>query len=562
LYQEAKTEILQIKQKLVELLTQAAGEAQQSGKLPPVALPEAYIERPQNPEHGDYASSFPLKLARATGAKPMAIAEDLVGFMATRPEIDSIVAAPPGFINFTLKSDWLTNQIDSILSAGDSYGNIDFDKGSRVQVEFVSVNPTGPLHVGHGRGAILGSTLSNVLTAAGYNVEKEYYINDAGSQMDAFYQSLYARYKQCLGNDVEIPADGYLGEYMVDLAKEIIAEEADRFLSLPESEAVASLGQLGLDKMIKQIKTDLELLGVNFDVWFSEQSLYDKGQYQTAMSLLQQGGYIMEKEDATWFVSTALGEDKDNVVVRGDGSPTYFATDIAYHYNKFLERKFDRVINIWGADHQGHVSRMKAVVGALGINPEQLEVIISQMVTLRRGGEIVRISKRSGDIITLHEVMEEVGSDACRFFFLSRSANSQMDFDLELAKKESADNPVYYVQYAHARIASILRLAQQRKIDYSNGDVSQITTEPELILARKLLLLPELVEMVARTLEPHHLTYYAQDLATVFHSFYKQCRVVSRNEALTKARLKLVEATKIVLAKTLHLMGMTAPEKM
>ena len=527
-----------------------------------MALPEAYIERPQNPEHGDYASSFPLKLARATGAKPMAIAEDLVGFMATRPEIDSIVAAPPGFINYTLKSDWLANQIDSILSAGDSYGNIDFDKGSRVQVEFVSVNPTGPLHVGHGRGAILGSTLSNVLAAAGYNVEKEYYINDAGSQMNAFYQSLYARYKQCLGNDVEIPADGYLGEYMVGLAKEIIAEEADRFFSLPESEAVASLGQLGLDKMIKQIKTDLELLGVNFDVWFSEQSLYDKGQYQTAMSLLQQGGYIMEKEDATWFVSTALGEDKDNVVVRGDGSPTYFATDIAYHYNKFLERKFDRVINIWGADHQGHVSRMKAVVGALGINPEQLEVIISQMVTLRRGGEIVRISKRSGDIITLREVMEEVGSDACRFFFLCRSANSQMDFDLELAKKESADNPVYYVQYAHARIASILRLAQQRKIDYSNGDVSQITTEPELILTRKLLLLPELVEMVARTLEPHHLTYYAQDLATVFHSFYKQCRVVSRNEALTKARLKLVEATKIVLAKTLHLMGMTAPEKM
>jgi len=492
----------------------------------------------------------------------MTIAEDLVELMATGPEIDSIVAAPPGFINFTLKSDWLTNQIDSILSAGDAYGNIDLGQGSRVQVEFVSVNPTGPLHVGHGRGAILGSTLANVLAAAGYNSEKEYYINDAGSQIDAFYQSLYARYKQCLGTDFEMPSGGYLGNYMIDLAKEIIAEEGDRFLKLAEPEAVSQLGQLGLDKMIKQIKADLELLGVSFDVWFSEQSLYDKGQYQTALSLLRQGGYISEKEDATWFVSTALGEDKDNVVVRGDGSPTYFATDIAYHYNKFLERKFDRVINIWGADHQGHVSRMKAVVGALGINPEQLEVIISQMVTLRRGGEIVRISKRSGDIVTLHEVVEEVGSDACRFFFLSRSANSQMDFDLELAKKESADNPVYYVQYAHARIASILRLARQRKIDYGDGDVSLITTEPELTLARKLLLLPELVEMVAHNLEPHHLTYYAQDLATVFHSFYKQCRVVSRNEALTKARLKLVEAAKIVLAKTLHLMGMTAPERM
>ena len=304
------------------------------------------------------------------------------------------------------------------------------------------------------------------------------------------------------------------------------------------------------------------MLGVTFDVWFSERSLYDKGQYQTAMSLLRQEGYISEKENATWFVSTALGEDKDNVVVRGDGSPTYFATDIAYHYNKFLERNFDKVINIWGADHQGHVSRMKAVVGALGINPERLGVIISQMVTLRRGGEMVRASKRSGDIITLRELMEEVGSDACRFFFLSRSANSQMDFDLELAKKESPDNPVYYVQYAHARIASILRLAQQRKIDYRDGDVSRLTTEAELTLIRKLLLLPELVETVAGTLEPHHLTYYSQDLATVFHSFYKQCRVISQNEALTKARLKLVEATKIVLAKTLHLMGMTAPEKM
>jgi len=544
------------------VLTQAAASAQQSGKLPSVALPEVYIERPQNPEHGDYASSFPLKLARATGAKPMAIAEELVGFMAPGPEIDSIVAAPPGFINFKLKNNWLTNKIDSILLAGDAYGNIDLGQGSRVQVEFVSVNPTGPLHVGHGRGAILGSTLANVLVAAGYNVEKEYYINDAGSQIDAFYHSLYARYQQCLGSDAEMPSDGYLGSYMVDLAKEVIAEEGDRFLALPEPEAVPLLGQLGLDKVLKQVRADLELLGVSFDVWFSEQSLYEKGQYQTAMSLLRQGGYIAEKEDAIWFASTALGEDKDNVVVRGDGSPTYFATDIAYHYNKFLERKFDRVINIWGADHQGHVSRMKVVVGALGISPERLQVIISQMVTLRRGGEVVRISKRSGDIITLREVAEEVGSDACRFFFLSRSANSQMDFDLELAKKESPDNPVYYVQYAHARIASILRLAQQREIDYSDGDVSLITTEPELTLIRKLLLLPELVETVARTLEPHHLTYYAQDLATVFHSFYKQCRVISRNEALTKARLKLVEAAKIVLAQTLHLMGMTAPEKM
>jgi len=510
--------IIAVKQKLTELLTQAATEAQQSGKLPSVTLPEVAVEHPQNPEHGDYASSFPLKLARTTGISPLSIAQDMVGLIIPIPEIDTITVAAPGFINFSLKGDWLTRQVDSILVAGDSYGNIDLIQGSRVQLEFVSVNPTGPLHVGHGRGAILGSTLANILTAAGYKVETEYYINDAGSQIDAFYRSLYARYQQCLGVDVEMPTDGYFGNYMIDLAKEIIAEEGERFLTLPEQEAVSQLGKLGLGKIIKQITSDLELLGVSFDNWFSEQSLFDKGQYQAVMSLLRQGGYIAEKEGATWFISTALGEDKDNVVVRGDGSPTYFASDIAYHYNKFLERKFDKVINIWGADHQGHISRMKAVVGALGVTPERLEVIISQMVTLRRGEELVRLSKRSGDIITLREVVDEVGIDACRFFFLSRSADSQMDFDLELAKKESLDNPVYYVQYAHARIVSILRLAQQRGIDYRDGDV--------------------------------------------FHSFYKQCRVVSRNEALSKARLKLVDAARIVLARTLHLMGMTAPESM
>ncbi len=503
-----------------------------------------------------------MKLARTVGINPLVIASDMVGLIVPTPEIDSIAVAPPGFINFRLKSDWVTRQVDSILMADDAYGDIDLGQGSRVQIEFVSVNPTGPLHVGHGRGAILGSTLANVLAAAGYRVEKEYYINDAGSQIKAFYHSLYARYQQCLGIDAEMPPDGYRGDYMIDLAKEIVAEAGDKFLSLPESEAVLPLGQLGLEKMIKLIKSDLDLLGVSFDVWFSEQSLYDNGQYQTAMSLLRQRGYIAEKENATWFVSTALGEDKDNVVVRGDGSPTYFATDIAYHYNKFLERKFDKVINVWGADHQGHISRMKAVVGALGIAPERLKVIISQMVTLRRGDELVRISKRSGDIITLREVADEVGADACRFFFLSRSADSQMDFDLELAKKESADNPVYYVQYANARIASILRLAQERGIDYRDGDVSLLTTEPELTLIRKMLLLPEIVEIVAGTLEPHHLTYYAQDLATMFHSFYKQCRVISDDEVLTKARLQLVRAAKLVLAKTLHLMGMTAPEKM
>ncbi len=551
-----------LKETIAELIKNGVIAARQAGKLPELTLPEIIIERPQNPEHGDYACSISLKLARAVGTSPLTIANEIAGFIRPSAEIESVTVAPPGFINFTLKNDWLTQQVDAILNAGDSYGNIDLGQGKKVQIEFVSVNPTGPLHVGHGRGAILGSTLANALTSAGYKVEKEYYINDAGNQVDAFRRSLYARYRQALGEEAEMPADGYLGNYITDMVAEIIAEEGAGLGKLSGEELISKLGQIGLDKMLGQIKADLELLDVTFDVWFSEQSLYDNNQYRTALSMLKQGGYIAEKEGATWFVSTALGEDKDNVVVRTDGTPTYFATDIAYHYNKFLERKFDKVIDIWGADHMGHVSRMKAVVGALGIEPEQLTVIISQMVTLRSGGEVVKISKRSGDIVTLRELVEEVGADACRFFFLSRTADSQMDFDLELAKKQSADNPVYYVQYAHARIASILRVAQEKGADSSDGDASLLTTEPELILIRKMLLLPEIVETIARTLEPHHLTYYAQDLATVFHSFYKQCRVVSGDKAMTGARLKLVRAAKLVLGRTLGLMSMTAPERM
>jgi arginyl-tRNA synthetase len=551
-----------LRQELARCLRQAVLKAQQEGALSAAALPEVLIEHPQNPEHGDLASGLPLRMARAMRMSPLAIAEEICRHIVPPPQVDRILVAPPGFINFTLREDWLSTEVESILTAGETYGDVELGKGSHVQLEFVSVNPTGPLHVGHGRGAVLGSTLANVLAAAGYTVQREYYINDMGTQITNFGRSLHARYQQCLGKEAAMPADGYHGNYVIDLAKEIIQEQGDRFSSLPAGEAVSQLAEVGVAKMLQAIKHDLQLLDVVFDNWFSERSLYRGGQYERAMGLLQSGGYVVEKANATWFESSSLGEDKDNVLVRGDGSPTYFASDIAYHYNKFLERKFDKVIDIWGADHQGHVPRMKAVLKALGCDPEQFKVIICQLVTLRRGEEAVKVSKRSGDIITLKEVIEEVGPDACRFIFLSRSADSQMDFDMELAKKQSADNPVYYVQYAHARIASILRLARQREIDYSQGDVSLLTTEPELTLIRRLILLPEIVERVAVTLEPHHLPYYAQDLATVFHSFYKQCRVVSEDEALTKARLKLVKASQTILAKVLRLMGMTAPEKM
>ncbi len=551
-----------VKQKIEQMLIQAAKEAAGRGVLPPLALTEANVEHPPRPEYGDYASSLALKLARSAGTSPLTLAEKLAQFIPPTPEIGKVEVVPPGFINFSLDPGWLAQQVAVILEAGEGYGNLGLGEGARVQIEFVSVNPTGPLHVGHGRGAVLGSTLANILTAAGYKVDKEYYINDAGSQVDAFCRSLLVRYQQHFGIEAEMPGEGYFGNYLADLAAEIAAEEGDRFLKLPEAEAARELGELGLSKMVAQIRADLERLNVEFDVWFSERSLFQGGQYDRAIARLKEGGHTAEREGATWFVSTALGEDKDNVLVRSDGTPTYFASDIAYHYNKFLERGFHRVINIWGADHLGHVSRMKAVLSALGINPERLTVIISQMVTLRRGAELVRVSKRSGDIITLRELVEEVGPDVCRFFFLSRSADSQMDFDLELAQKQSEDNPVYYVQYAHARIASILRFAQERGIDYGDGDVALLTSEPELALIRKMILLPEIIEGAASHLEPHHLPYYAQDLATAFHSFYKQCRVVSKNRPLSQARLKLVRAAQLVLARTLHLMGMTAPERM
>ncbi|MEE9285444.1 MAG: arginine--tRNA ligase, partial [Dehalococcoidia bacterium] len=366
----------------------------------------------------------------------------------------------------------------------------------------------------------------------------------------------------------EMPADGYMGDYVADAARAILDEAADRaaleamIRDDPEG-ATREIGRAGLTKMLDLIRDDLAALNVRFDVWFREQSLFDGGQYDEAIGSLRDGGYLADREGATWFTSASLGDDKDNVVVRSTGAPTYFASDIAYHYNKFVERRFDQVIDVWGADHQGHVPRMKTAVAALGVDPERLTILVAQLVTLRRGNEVLRISKRTGDIVTVREVVDEVGSDVCRFFLLARSADSQMDFDLELAKTESQENPVYYVQYAHARIASILRLASERGIDHSGGDVALLGHPAEMALVRKMLLLPELVEQVATSYEPHHLPHYAQDLATAFHWFYKQCRVISdRDPELTAARLKLVEAARIVLARTLHLMGMSAPEQM
>ena len=556
---------MNIRNDVEQLVRRALEDAQRSEALPSAPVDDFPIERPQDPEHGDFACSLPLKLARPMRMNPMSIAETLVLLIPSEGPIEKVWAARPGFINLSLKKSWLAEQVNVIREAGNSHGNVSAGKCQRVQVEFVSVNPTGPLHVGHARGAIFGSALANVLEAAGYEVQREYYVNDAGNQMALFYQSLYARYRQTFGEEVQVPSDGYQGEYMVEFAQKLKDEESDRFLNLPEDDAIREIGQVGLEKMMKVIQDDLQTVGVWFDEWFNESSLYEEGQYEKSMKLLRDKGFLFEREGALWFASTSLGEDKDNVLVRSTGAPTYFASDVAYHYNKFLERKFDRVIDVWGADHQGHVSRMKAVVSALGTSPDKLTLTITQIVTFKRGGETVRISKRSGDMITLRELVDEVGPDACRFFFLSRSPESQMEFDLELAKEQSSENPVYYIQYAHARIASILRLAAERGIDYSDADVSLLTHEAELALIRKMIELPEMIEMMARNLEPHHLPHYSVELATALHWFYQKCRVVSSisgEEAITRARLKLVDAARVVLARCLELMSMNAPEEM
>ena len=554
-----------VRQLIVELLEQALQEAQSKDLLPRETSVEVTVEHPQSPEHGDFASNLPLKLARSLRMNPFDIAQRLAPLVRPTPVLERVWVEPPGFINFALDPQWLANTVETIILEGETYGNVDVGHGSTVQVEFVSVNPTGPIHVGHARGAVLGDALAEVLSAAGYQVTREYYVNDAGNQMDTFYASLFARYQQAHGIPAEVPEGGYMGDYMVALAQDIKEAEGDRFLSMPAHEAVPAIGGLGLDRMLDSIGKDLERLRVRFDVWFRERSLHEGGQYRQTMDALKQGNHLAQREGAIWFVSTALGEDKDNVLIRGSGVPTYFATDAAYHHSKFTERGFSRVIDVWGADHQGHVSRMKAVLSALGVDPQRLTIIISQMVTLKRGEQLLKASKRSGDLVTLPDLLEEVGPDACRYFFLARSPESQMEFDLELAKKQSADNPVYYVQYAHARISSILRLAEEREIGFQQGDVSLLTHPAELALIRRMVQLPELVESMAASLEPHHLPHYAQELATAFHWFYGQCRVVSSTEGeeeMTKARLKLVQASKTVLGRCLSLMGMQAPEHM
>jgi len=547
------------------LLHKAIKKAQKDKALPKFAVPKIDVERPKLDGHGDFATPVCMQLARLARMAPVNIAEIVVKHLPKADFIGQVEVARPGYINFTLSDAWLARQVDTVLQAGASYGSVDLGKHKKVQVEFISANPTGPLHIGSGRNAVIGDALANVLSAAGYDVQREFYVNDAGTQMGAFAETIYARYAQALGQDEPVPEAGYHGAYMIEMGKRIAQEYGERFLKMERARALRELEDIGLGYTLESIRADTEFMGIHFDRWFSERSLYDEGVFARVMTLLREGNYIAERDGAVWFLATKLGADKDEVIIRSNGAPGYFASDIAYHYDKFVQRGFEWVIDVWGADHQGHVPRMHAMMRALGLDPQQLTIILYQLVTLKRGGEAVRLSKRTGDIITLREVLEDVGPDAVRFFLVSRAAESQMDFDLDLAKEQSNENPVYYVQYAHARISSILRVAQERGFNTQEGDVSLLTHPMELALIRRMLMLPEVVESAAITLAPHHLASYAQDLASQFHVFYRDCRVVStepEERELTLARLKLVRAAKLVLARTLHLLGMSAPERM
>jgi arginyl-tRNA synthetase len=554
-----------LREKIIRELANAAQRAKEAGELNFEQLPHFALEVPREKTHGDYAANIAMTLTRTAKKPPRQIAEILLKHLQVEGTwIKETEIAGPGFINFTLDPGWLVELLPMVEAADQAYGTSDLGTGKKVQVEFVSANPTGLLHMGNARGAALGDAIAALLAAAGFTVTREYYINDAGSQIENFAKSLEARYFQLLGKDMPFPEEGYHGEDVAETVKGFIAKVGEKYLNAGSDLRREMLVDYALKEKLSLIRASLANFGVNYDQWFSEQSLHDSGRVGKAITELKKKDYIYEKDGALWFKSAGSSEEKDEVVVRSNGTPTYFAADIAYHQEKF-ERGFDWVINIWGADHHGHVARLKGAIAALGLDPNKLDVVLMQLVRLFRGGEIVRMSKRTGQYITLDELMEEVGKDAARYFFVMRSADSHLDFDLDLAKSQSADNPVYYVQYAHARICSILRQRQERGLEAqpAAGCNSALLQEPaELELLKKIAGFPEELAQAAMSLEPYRLARYAHELAGLFHSFYNSCRVLTEEEELRNARLALVNGTRITLRNVLKLLGVTAPERM
>jgi len=533
------------------------------GKLQYGEVPNFVIEVPREKNHGDFAVNIAMLMSKEARVNPRQIAQLIVeAFNKKGTWVEKIEIAGPGFINFHLNSHWLYDVLPLVEKEDDNYGASDAGNNIKVQVEFVSANPTGLLHMGNARGAALGDTLANLLVKAGYSVTKEFYINDTGNQIENFGKSLEARYFQELGHEFPFPEEGYHGEDIIDTVRRIIADKGKAYLSLEQDERRQKLSEIALSEKITAIRTGLQNFGVEYDVWFNETTLHNSGAIAEVIEQLKEKDMIYEQEGALWFRSSRFGsEDKDEVVVRSNGTPTYFAADIAYHKNKF-DRGFDWVINIWGADHHGHVARMKGAVQAVGYNPDNLTVILMQLVRLFRGGEIVRMSKRTGQYITLMELVEEVGKDAARYFFVARNPDSHLDFDLDLAKQESSENPVYYVQYAHARICSILKAAGEELPLANKSNLSLLKEGAELDLIRKIADLPDEIAQAATALEPHHIARYAHDLASTFHTFYNNCRVLTDDQEMKEARLVLVNATRITLRNVLTMLGVSAPERM
>ncbi|WP_186667974.1 arginine--tRNA ligase [Sporosarcina sp. BP05] len=550
----------QIQHEVKTALRQAVIDA---GLAEETAIPDIMLETPNNKDNGDYATNIAMQLTKLAKKPPRAIAEAILEKLNTDgTSIESIEIAGPGFINIKLKTDYLGDIVKTVLEQGENYGRSNFGNKQKVQVEFVSANPTGDLHLGHARGASLGDSLSNVLDFAGYDVAREYYINDAGNQVHNLATSVEARYFQALGLEKEMPEDGYQGPDIINIGKMLVAEYGDKYVHTPDEERYAFFRQYGLDHELEKLKTDLANFRVSFDVWFSETSLYKNGKIDVALDKLRANGHVFEEDGATWFRSTTFGDDKDRVLIKNDGTYTYLMPDIAYHEDK-LFRGFDKLINIWGADHHGYIPRMKAAIEALGYGNDTLEVGVVQMVQLFKDGEKFKMSKRTGKAVTLRELVEEVGLDAVRYFFAMRSGDSQMDFDLDLAISQSNENPVYYAQYAHARISSILRQADENGMVASVDNVSLLQAEKELELLKKIGDFPQVISDSARIRSPHRVATYIQELAATFHSFYNAEKVLDPdNRELSEARLALITITRTTIANALKLIGVSAPEKM
>lgn len=554
---------MEMKDMLREAIKKALEQAISEGVLPAGEYPEVALEVPPKKELGDFSSNFAMQAARVARTNPRMIGETILARMSY-DWLERSELAGAGFMNFFLASDLLLQTIKDVVTAEGTYGNFETREEDSVMVEYVSANPTGPLHVGHGRGAAYGSALVNLLRAAGYNTFAEYYINDAGNQIDNLAKSVNARYLELLGQEATFPEDGYHGKDIIDTAQELVDFKGDMYLNMPESIRMSFFKEFALTDKLDKLHQTLDNFRVLFNNWFSERSLHDDGEVARVCEILKENGSMYELDGALWLKTVRYGDDKDRVVVRENGVPTYLASDIAYHANK-AERGFKRLINIFGADHHGYVARVKASMTSLGYDADMLEVLLLQMVSLFRDGELVKMSKRTGKAVTLDELIEEVGVDATRYFFLMRSLDSQLDFDIELAKRKSSDNPVYYIQYAHARIFSIYRQLEEAGVqikDLAEVDLSKLTEDKELEIIKKIGEYKELIEKAARDRAPHRISTYLYELAGLFHSFYKQCRIMGVDEELQQARIALITAVRYILAHGLGILGISAPEQM